>query len=250
MPETPTTPTASRTKAGIFATTHWSVVLAAGDSHSPRIREAQEQLCRVYWYPLYAYVRRFGHGPEDAQDLTQEFFARLLGKKYLGAADPAKGRFRAFLLTTFKRFLANEWDRANRQKRGGGQQLFSLDEADAEHRYLAESADPMTPEKTFERRWALTLLEEVLKRLEQEYAATGKKRVFDELQVLLTGEKAQSPYAEIAARLRMSEGTLKVTVHRLRRRYRELLRLEVAHTVASPNEIEAEIRHLFGAISG
>ena len=233
-----------------FTTTHWSVVLAAGHCGSPNAVEALEKLCRAYWPPLYTYARRLGRSAEEAQDLTQEFFARLLEKNYLEAADPEKGKFRSFLLTAFKRFLANEWDRANREKRGGGRQLISLDETDGENRYLAEPADTMTPEKAFERRWALRLLEEVLNRLEKEYAAAGKKKVFEELQILLTGEKTQSPYAEIAARLRMSEGTLKVTVHRLRQRYRDLLRLEVGNTVASPAEIDGEIRHLFAAISG
>ena len=225
-------------------------MLAAGQHGSPNAQAALEKLCRTYWHTLYVYVRRQGHTPEDAQDLTQAFFARLLEKNYLEAAEPDKGKFRSFLLIVFKRFLANEWDRANREKRGGGQQVISLDAASAETRYRAEPADAMTPETAFERRWALQLLEDVLNRLEKEYVAAGKGKIFEELHVLLTGEKNQSPYAEIAARLRMSEGTLKVTVHRLRRRYRELLRLEVAHTVASPAEIDGEIRHLFAAISG
>lgn len=232
-----------------FTTTHWSVVLAAGQGASPQATDALGKLCRTYWHPLFLYVRRLGHNAEQAQDLTQEFFARLLEKNYIEAADPEKGRFRSFLLTAFKRFLANEWDRANRQKRGGGQHVISLDEMNVEGKFLAEPTDPMTPEKAFDRRWALRLLEEVLNRLEKEYSANGKSKVFEELQVLLTGEKSQSPYVEIAARLRMSEGTLKVTVHRLRQRYRELLRLEVANTVASPEDIDGEIRHLFAAIS-
>ena len=208
-----------------------------------------EKLCRTYWYPLYAYVRRQGHTPEDSQDFTQAFFARLLEKNYLETAEPEKGKFRSFLLIMFKRFLANEWDRANREKRGGGQQVISLDAASAETRYRAEPADTLTPEKAFARRWAWQLLEDVLNRLEKEYLAAGKGKIFEGLHGFLTGENNQSPYAEIAARLRMSEGTLKVTVHRLRRRYRELLRLEVAHTVASPAEIDGEIRHLLAAIS-
>ena len=232
----------------MFATTHWTAVLAAADEASPHAAEALEALCRTYWYPLYAFVRRKGHDAPEAEDLTQEFFARLLEKKYLEAAAPEKGKFRSFLLTAFKRFLANEWDRANRQKRGGGRELISLDETKAENCYRAEPADTMTPEKIFERSWALKLLEQVLNRLEREHVQAGKRELFEELQIFLTGEKSRSPYAEIAARLRMSEGTLKVTVHRLRRRYRELLRLEVAQTVASPAEIDGEIRHLFAAL--
>ena len=237
-------------KDGSFADTHWSVVLAAGRRGSAPGDAALAKLCQTYWYPLYTYVRRLGHNAEDAQDLTQEFFLRLIEKNYLQSVDRAKGKFRSFLLIALKRFLANEWDRASRQKRGGGQEILSLDEENTETRYLAEPADAMTPEKAFERRWALALLDQVLKRLETEFTAAGKAKAFEELKIFLTGESSESPYSEIAACLQMSEGTLKVTVHRLRQRYRELLRMEIANTVASEQEVDEELRHLFAALSG
>ncbi|HXJ61546.1 MAG TPA: sigma-70 family RNA polymerase sigma factor [Verrucomicrobiae bacterium] len=232
-----------------FSSTHWSVVLQSGQADSPQAAAALAKLCHAYWYPLYLFVRRTGHNAEDAQDLTQAFFERLMEKRYLAAADPEKGKFRSFLLTALKRFLANEWDRATRQKRGGGQQILSLNTQDSETRYLAEPADVMTPAKLYERRWALTLLEQVITRLESEMVAAGKARIFEELKIFLTGEKSERPYAQIAETLQMTEATLKVTVHRLRQRYGELLRLEIAHTVADPKEIDEEIRHLFAALS-
>lgn len=227
-----------------FVTTRWSVVLAAGRD-STQAHDALEHLCRVYWYPLYAYVRRQGHSPEDAQDLTQSFFAKLIAKHYLGDVDRSKGKFRSFLLASLKHFLANEWDKARAQKRGGGQTVVSLD---AETRYGLEPSDEASADKIYERRWALTLLDEVLKRLRDEYAADRKGKLFEELKETLTAGKSEVGYAEIGMRLGMSEGAVKVAVHRLRQRYRDLLRAEVAETVASPEEVDEEIRALFAAV--
>ncbi len=233
-----------------FATTHWSVVLAAGHEHGTAARDALESLCRTYWYPLYAYVRRSGRDPEEAKDLTQQFFAGLLEADKLGFADPARGRFRTFLLTALKHFLANEWKKQNRQKRGGGQTLLSLDAAAGEERFAAEPPDPVTPETTYERRWAATLLERVLELLGEECAAKGQSSQFEQLKPSLWGERRDSGLAEIAVRLGMSEGALKTAAHRMRARYRELLRAEIAHTVASPAEIDEELRHLVAVMSG
>jgi RNA polymerase sigma-70 factor (ECF subfamily) len=232
-----------------FTPTHWSVVLAAGRRDSTSSRDALEKLCRNYWVPIYAFVRRQGHNPHDAQDLTQEFFARLLEKNYLADADRAKGRFRSFLLASLKHFLANEWDKANAQKRGGGRVLISIDADAVETSFSAELAHEMTADKIFERRWALALLDQVLRRLRDEYARDGKEKQFEQLKQTLTEASRSVPYAEIAARLDTSEGAIKVSVHRLRQRYRELLRSEIADTVASPAEIEDEIRNLFAALA-
>ncbi|PWU22158.1 MAG: RNA polymerase subunit sigma-24 [Verrucomicrobia bacterium] len=235
-------------KAEWFDATHWSVVLKAADLASDQSHAALSKLCQTYWYPLYVFVRRQGQGPENAQDLVQSFFATVLEKNYLQAAKPERGKFRSFLLMALKRFMANEWDRANRLKRGGGHQLLSLDEQNTEVRYKLEPADEATPEKAFERNWALALLDQVLSRLEGESSAVGKKQLFEELKPVLSGEKSAKSYAEIGARLGMSEGAVKVAVHRLRQRYREILRLEIANTVGSPEEIDDEIRHLFAAL--
>jgi len=233
-----------------FATTHWSIVVRAGQTDSPQSRGALETLCRAYWYPLYAHVRRQGHGVEDAQDLTQDFFARLLEKNYLRKADRSRGRFRTFLLTSLKHFLVNEWKQTNRQKRGGGRHIISLDAEETENRFLAESADERSPDKAFDRRWAIMVLDRVLDQLQAEFVVAGRGQVFEELKSSLTGENGESSYAEIGRRLGMTEGNLKVTVHRLRRRYRELLRKEVAQTVDDPEAIDDEIRALFSALSG
>jgi RNA polymerase sigma factor (sigma-70 family) len=207
------------------------------------------RLCQSYWYPLYFYVRRLSHGPEDAQDIVQGFFAQLLEKQYVGDVDPKKGKFRSFLLVALKRFMANQWDRANRQKRGGGQQFVFLDAENVETSYSVEPADRSTPERAYEKRWAMLLLARVLDRLEEECSAAGKARVFEELRVFLTGDKTERTYAEIGQRIGMSEANLKVTVHRLRQRYRELLREEIAVTVDSPEAIDEEIRNLYLALS-
>jgi len=233
-----------------FATTHWSVVLAAGHSSVPGAQQALENLCRAYWYPLYAYIRRRGHSPEEAQDLTQDFFARFLEKKYFKLADPGRGRFRTFLLTALKHFLANEWKKTHRQKRGSGQPVISFDAALAKQRYAAEPLEETNPETIYERRWAATLLEGVLKLLQQEWAASDKGWQFDELKTSLWGGSKTSSYAEIATRRGTTETAIKLAAHRLRQRYRELLRAEIAHLVACPAEIDDELRHLIGVISG
>ncbi len=231
-----------------FATTHWSVVLRAGQGNSDQSAEALEKLCRAYWYPLYAYVRRQGHSPEEAQDLTQEFFSRLLEKKQLQTADPERGRFRSFLLTVLKRLLVSEWRREHRQKRGGDALVFSLDEQEAEGRYHLEPADEVTPEILFERRWAETVLDRVLARLEEEYRrhALG----FANLQSYLVDDKGVAPSAQAAARLGVTESALKAVVYRVRCRYGELFREEIANTVERPEEVEGEIRHLLGVLRG
>jgi RNA polymerase sigma factor (sigma-70 family) len=234
----------------MFLTTHWSVVLSAGGSDTPRARDALEHLCRLYWYPLYSYVRRRGHSPADAQDLTQEFFARLLARNWVGSADPQKGRFRSFLLTAMNHFLADEWDRLKAQKRGGGQRVLPLEVETAETRFQMEPPDPQTPEKIYERRWAQTLLETVFEQLRRAYEAEGKAALFAELKASLTQARAAVPYPDLAARLKVSEGALRVAVHRLRQRYRELLRAEIANTVVEPGEVEEELRHLFRVLAG
>ena len=231
-----------------FHTTNWSTVLLAGQSDLPEAKEALENLCQNYWYPLYAFVRRKGYSAHDAQDLTQEFFARLLEKNYLHSAEREKGRFRTFLLACLKHFLANEWDRAKAQKRGGGKTILSLDEQTAESRYSLEPRDETDPEKIFERRWALTLLEKVLRQLRQEYTTDNKTALFEQIKDCLTGEKTSAPYAILAAKLEMTEGALKVAVHRMRQRYGELLRLEIANTVATSQELDDEIRYLISAL--
>ena len=247
-------PTSTRTVAGTsqgkdwFSTTHWTCVLQASGDESAQARTALSQLCRDYWSPLYGYIRRLGHSPEDAQDLVQGFFAKLLEKEYIKAADREKGRFRTFLLTALQRYMAHEWNRANRQKRGGGRELVSLDVQDTENRYRSEPMDTMTPERAFERRWALTLLEKVRDQLKQGYAATDKPAVFDQLEGCLSGDSEGRTYLEIGEGLGMTEGAVKVAVHRLRRRYRELLRLEITNTVDSEEAVNDEIRHLFAAL--
>jgi RNA polymerase sigma factor (sigma-70 family) len=232
-----------------FVTTQWSAVLTAGRSDSTRAGIALEKLCRTYWFPIYAFVRRQGHNPYDAQDLTQEFFARLLARKDIAGVKREKGRFRSFLLASLKHFLANEWDKARAQKRGGGEGLIPIDFTGAETICGGEPADRFTAEKIFERRWALTLLEQVLRRLREEFVHAGKEELFEQLKPTLTEASRAVRYAEIGARLHLSEGAVKVAVHRLRARYRELLRAEIAGTVAGADEIEDEIRSLFAALA-
>jgi RNA polymerase sigma factor (sigma-70 family) len=231
-----------------FATTRWSLVAAAGQGRSPESREALAALCTAYWYPLYAYARRRLPGAHDAQDLTQAFFAELLEKDYLQAADPGRGKFRSFLLTAFKHFLAKERERANAQKRGGGRAPVALDFQAGEHRYRLEPADHATPEAIYERRWALAILEQTLARLRAELADAGKEKLFESLKGALAGEGPQEPYVRIGAELGISEQAVKVAVYRLRRRYQELLRGEIAQTVASPEEVDDELRDLFAAV--
>jgi RNA polymerase sigma-70 factor (ECF subfamily) len=230
-----------------FATTHWTVVLSAGHTETTRGRDALAALCETYWYPLYAFVRRQGHSPHDAEDLTQGFFARLLESESLASVSREKGKFRTFLLVALKRFLANEWHRARSQKRGGAAFHLPLQGHTAETRYIAEPVEHLTAEKLFERRWALTLLERVLAHLSHEFDAAEKKELFEKLKPYLMAQKGKISYAEAAIALGMNEGALKVAVHRLRRRFRELFRAEVAQTVARPEEIDDEIRHLLTA---
>jgi RNA polymerase sigma-70 factor (ECF subfamily) len=224
------------------------VVVAAGQSPSPESRRALASLCEAYWYPLYAYVRRKGHQPAEAQDLTQGFFAELLEKDRLRLADRQRGRFRSFLLASFGHFLANRSRAARAAKRGGGKVTLSLDFATAEARYEREPSHELTAERIFERRWALTLLDNAVTRLRDEYAQADKLRVFDHLKDCLGGGPDAAPYKQLAEQLDMTEGAVKVAVHRLRRRCRELLRAEIAETVASPEEIDDELRALFAVL--
>jgi len=232
-----------------FTTTHWSVVIAAGGIESVSSETALATLCQTYWYPLYAYVRRRGYSPEDAKDLTQSYFAGLLEKKYLDRADRERGRFRTFLLSSLENFLNNEWDRASAQKRGGGQRNISWDEQDAEGRYRNEPVDEMTPERVFEKRWAATLLELVLKKMREEFIVSGKAELFEAIKPHLWSEGPATSYSQLAVQLDMTVVAVKVTVHRLRHRYRDLLRAEIAHTVATPGEVDDEIRHLIKVMS-
>ena len=247
-PETGVTET-PRAPAEDFVTTHWSVVVTAGHSNTTRAQAALEKLCRAYWYPLYAYVRRRGHSVEDAQDLTQEFFARLLAHNWVAKADRCKGRFRSFLLMAMSRFLANEWDAARTQKRGGGTRPAPLPLDTAETRYAAEPATTLTPELEFDKQWALTLIDEVLRRLHDEYAREDKGALFDALKPCLVGTRDNQPYAELASSLGMTVGALKTAVCRLRERYRDRLKAEIANTVAAPEDVDEELRHLFRVLA-
>ena len=234
----------------VFATTHWSVVLSAADSDSHHARDALARLCQSYWYPLYTYVRRRGYAAHDAQDLTQAFFLRLLERRWVSDADRERGRFRTFLLTALQRFLADEWDRGRAQKRGGGVPHVPVQLDSAEIRYGHEPADQLTPEQSYEQRWALTLLDTVLQSLRAEYERAGKAGLFAGLNSSLVGGRESQPYAELAAQLAMNEGAVKVAVHRLRRRYRRLLREEIARTTAEAGDVDDELRHLFAVLAG
>jgi RNA polymerase sigma-70 factor (ECF subfamily) len=234
--------------AAPFPTTHWSRVVAAGDPSAPFAREALAELCRAYWFPLYAYIRRRGHDPDQALDLTQDLFVRLLEKGVLAAADPARGRFRAFLRAVCADFLANQRDRENTLKRGGGRAIVRIDSDEAEGRYAREPAHELTPERIFDRTWALILLGRVLEQLREEYRLASKSATFEVLSpVLSEGSRAVS-YATLAARLGTTEGAVRVAVHRLRRRYGERLREEIAATVDEPAEIDDEICDLFAVL--
>lgn len=235
--------------AAQFATTHWSMVLAAGDSASPDSEEALEKLCGQYWFPLYAFVRCRGHSPEEAQDLTQEFFARFLRKGYFRLADQTRGRFRTFLVHALEHFLINEWKRGQRLRRGGGRVCFSLDATEAETSYRGQAATAMTPERAYDRQWALTLLHRVMTILRQEYTEAGRAAVFEELADFLWGKDESVSYAQIGARLGLTEGALRGAMHRFRQRYRDHLRAEVAQTVAAPDEVDEELRYLLRVVS-
>lgn len=229
-----------------FHTTLWTVVIHAGQDDS-QAREAMARLCQMYWYPLYAFVRRRGYQPPDAQDLTQAFFARLLDKHSLDQVDQSKGKFRSFLLGSLKNFLANEWDKGRTQKRGGEQSIISLDHDAAESWYGLEPSHTLDADRIFERRWALTLLEQVLARLRNEYC-DERSDLFDELKVTLTGESASS-YSSIAARLGMTEGAVKVAAYRFRNRYRDLIRLEISQTIGPDQDVDDELRHLLSVLA-
>lgn len=246
-PEDPTYQTSAR--GDVFATTHWTVVLAAGRDRSPQADAALDELCRTYWYPLYAYVRRQGHSREDAEDLTQAFLARLLEKHYLEGVSSDKGKFRAFLLVAMKRFLANEWDRTRRKKRGGGVRPLSLDWQDADLRYQINPADNLSPDKLYDRAWALTVLERAIIRLRDENGAEGKARQYEQLKTFLMAGNSDIPYARAAAALDLTEGAVRVAVHRLRRRYRELLREEITQTLSDPAQADEEMQALFSALT-
>jgi RNA polymerase sigma-70 factor (ECF subfamily) len=235
---------------GRFATTRWSVVLAARGSDPPRAREAMATLCGLYWYPLYAFVRSRGAAPEEAEDVTQGFFAHLLEKDVLHHVDPSKGRFRSFLLASCKNFLADERARMSAKKRGGGVATLSFDAEAAESRYGLEPVDSLTPEHIFERQWALTVIEQALTRLCDRYKRTGKLEHFEALKVFLSGEQRPVPYSEVARRLGLTEVAVKVAVHRLRKRFRDALREEIAQTVTSSGDIDAELRSLYAALEG
>jgi len=225
-----------------FPTTRWTLVVAAGDPRRKETRVALVSLCENYWYPLYAYLRRRGYPADQAQDLTQEFFVRLLEGRYLDRADPEKGRFRSFILTSLKFFVADESDRNRAQKRGGGA-VVPLEFSSGEERYQREPAHDETPERIFERRWALAVLDRVVETLRNEFILHGRPEHFERLKVFLLGQ-SDTPYAELAREMNTSEGALKVAIHRLRKRYRELFRQEIADTVADPAEVEAELRFL------
>ena len=232
-----------------FATTHWSVVLRAGQEHSLSSAAALETLCRAYWYPLYAFVRRHGHSPPEAQDLTQEFFARLLAKNWVARADPARGSFRSFLLAMLKHFLANEWDQTRCLKRGGGHEFIEIDAAaTAEERYALEPPDLDTPERLYDRRWALILLTRAQDRLRAEMMAGSQRERFEALEPTLTGERTALPYQELAARFGVTEAAVKSMVRRLRLRFRDLLREEVAQTIDCAKDVDAELASLFATL--
>ena len=237
-----------------FATTRWSLVLQAKDQPSPDAREALADLCRAYWYPIYALIRRRSRDGHEAQDLTQGFFTRLLEKDFLGDVDPARGRFRAFLLAAVKHFIANEWDKDRAAKRGGGRRVVSLDTRSfdwdsGESRFLLEPSHELTAERLFERQWALALLDRVLSRLRDEHRDAEKLAQFETLQRFLSLDRDTANYADAAERLNTSEPAARVAAHRLRKRYRVLLRDEIAHTVATPEEVEDELRYLFVVLS-
>ncbi|HAM73251.1 MAG TPA: RNA polymerase subunit sigma-24 [Verrucomicrobiales bacterium] len=249
MPDPNPSPIESRPGAGAFASTQWSVILRAGEGSSPDAGEALEALCRTYWPPLYAYVRRRGHAVHEAQDLVQEFLSRLLGQGGLHGVDREKGRFRSFLLASMNHFLTNEWHRGQRQKRGGGRIHLSLDQALEEGVADVEPVTQFTPEKAFERRWAETVLRSALERLRSEWGERYQARHFDDLKGFLLEPRGAVPLAEVASRLGITEPALKSIVHRLRKRYGELFRQEVARTVGDPAEVEEEIRQLLAALS-
>ena len=240
---------ASTAPGDVFATTHWTVVLAAGRRHTPQSDHALEELCRTYWFPLYAYVRRRGHNKEDAEDSVQAFFTRFLEKNYLAGLSAERGRFRAFLLASLKHFLINEWKKSQRLKRGGGEKNLSLDWQTADTQFQVAATNEPSPDKAFDREWALALLAKVIGRLQKECEADGKAKIFGHLKIFLTTGKSESSFSEAAKKLGMEETAVRVAVHRLRKRYRVLLRDEISQTLADAADVDEEMRALFGAFT-
>lgn len=240
-------PSSTAAPGDIFVTTRWTVVLTAGQRHTPQADRALEELCRAYWFPLYAYVRRRGHTKEDAEDLVQAFFARFLAKNYLEGLSAERGRFRAFLLAALKHFLANEWKKSQRLKRGGGDPMLSLDWETADTRFQVAATNEPSPDQAFDREWAVALLAQVIERLRAECEGDGKAKQFEHLKIFLTAGKGAVPHADVAKALGMDQGAVRVAAHRLRKRYRGLLRDEIAHTLADPAQVDEEMRALFGA---
>ena len=224
-------------------------MLAAGDNSSPQHKQALNKLCQTYWFPLYAYLRRRGYDRHQAEDWTQAFFVQMLDKRHLSRVSPKPGKFRSFLLTAFKNFVSDEQDRARAVKRGGAQTTLSMHFETAETQYTLEPTDELSPERLFERAWALAVLEQTMNRLEAELTNTNKKELLDSLRVFVCGEPTTVTYRDVATRLHMTENAVKVTVHRLRRRYRELLRNEIAQTVLMEDQVDEEIRYLFTAVA-
>jgi DNA-directed RNA polymerase specialized sigma24 family protein len=241
-------PTSSREAPRVFPHTRWSVVLAATQKDASESAAALEAICRAYWYPLYAYVRRCGQSAHDAQDLTQEFFRCLLEKRWLDSADPAKGKLRTFLIVMLKNFMSKEWRRASTQRRGGGQAQAQFDTSLAESLYATDTSS-LTPDDTFDRQWALTLLNLTVERLRAEFTAAGKPGHFDALKDCLMAERGRIEYAKVAVRLEMNEGAARVAVHRLRKRFREIYRGEISQTLAEGTDVDGELRHLAAALA-
>src|SRR5215831_9894608 len=234
----------------VFNTTHWSVVVAAADLTAADARAALTRLCQTYWYPLYCCVRRHGYSPEDAEDLTQGFFAKLLSKNQIALADPGRGRFRTFLLRSLENFLRTQHRDATTQKRGGGREVLSLEMQEAEGRYSGEPPDNLSPAVFFERQWAGAVLETVLAALRREFSVTGRLELFDSLEPHLWGDDTATPYATIAESLGMTVVAVRVTLHRLRQRFHELLCAEISNTVETPNDVDDELRHLRRVLAG
>jgi RNA polymerase sigma factor (sigma-70 family) len=246
MPEAQMEPSAPGPRS--FETTRWSLVVSAGQIGTPESKEALATLCSLYWYPIYLFVRRRGYNADEAVDLTQGFFTRLLEKNDLATADRSRGRFRSWLLGCLKHFLANEWDRSHALKRGGGKSVLSIDAEDAEGRYLREPSHDMTPERIYDRRWALTMLDQTLDTLKEECKRNGKTKLFEALKPSLAGEGRDEGYAQIGSQLGMSEGAVKVAAHRLRARYRDILRIRIGETVDTEQAVDEEIKDLFEAL--
>jgi RNA polymerase sigma factor (sigma-70 family) len=232
-----------------FRTTHWSVVLQAGKRDTSEAGDALDRLCRAYWHPIYSFIRRRGYSPDEAKDLVQGFFSDLLRRRGFEQVEPAKGRFRSFLMASVTNYLANEHQRANTQKRGGGRELLSLDAQTEEERYLIEPAHDLSPERLFEQRWAHAVLERVVSRLESEFTATGHAKRFQTLKGFLYEDSPGLSYADAAASLELSVGAVTSILHRMRLRYRELFREEIAQTLADPSDVDDEIRHLIAALT-